>query len=263
MADNRDIHKGHRQRLRERAFSEGLDAFNPHQVLELLLFYAIPRQDVSALAHALIKRFGTVRSVLTAKPSELMEVSGVGRRTAEWLTRMGEACEAYLAMGSCERPKISNFRDALRFCEEKRAEIRIPQTCQMCLTPSGTIQLFSKISDSLAWGAPQTLREALEHVLSVHARNVIIVEFTCAEILRVDEQECLWAEQYAHVLRVMGAELLDVVLVGNRQIMSMNKEKYYDRSSLGAAKSVLSERYLRETERPLEGAALPEGDEGL
>ena len=79
----------------------------------------------------------------------------------------------------------------------------------------------------------------------------------------MDEQECLWTEQYAHVLRVMGAELLDVVLVGNRQIMSMNKEKYYDRSSLGAAKSVLSERYLRETERPLEGAALPEGDEGL
>ena len=263
MADNRDVHKGHRQRLRERAFSEGLDAFNPHQVLELLLFYAIPRQDVSEMAHALVKRFGTVRGVLTAKPAELMEVNGIGRRAAEWLTKMGEACEAYLALGAGERPKISNFRDALRFCEEKRGEIHSPQTCQMCLTPSGTIQLFSKISDSLSWGAPRTLREALEHVLSVHARNVIIVEFTCAEALQVDEQECLWTEQYAHVLRAMGAELLDVVIVGNRQILSMNKEKYYDRSSLGEAKSVLSERYLRETELRSDGASLPEGDEGL
>lgn len=78
-----DIHKGHRQRLRDRAQREGLDAFDDHQVLELLLFYAIPRQDVSEIAHLLIRQFGSVKNVLSASIDELMRVKGVGRRVAE------------------------------------------------------------------------------------------------------------------------------------------------------------------------------------
>ena len=60
----RSGHEGHRKRLRQRARATQLEGFQPHEVLDLLLTYAIPRQDVNPLAHALIDRFGSLSGVL-------------------------------------------------------------------------------------------------------------------------------------------------------------------------------------------------------
>ena len=73
-------HDGHRKRLRERAARTGLEGFQPHEVLELLLSETIPRKDVNPLAHALIDRFGSFSGVLNAGREELMQVPGVGER---------------------------------------------------------------------------------------------------------------------------------------------------------------------------------------
>ena len=67
----RSGHEGHRKRLRQRARATQLEGFQPHEVLELLLTYAIPRQDVNPLAHALIDRFGSLSGVLDASAAEL------------------------------------------------------------------------------------------------------------------------------------------------------------------------------------------------
>ena len=112
-----NVHKGHRQRLRDRAASEGLDAFEPHQVLELLLFYAIPRQDTSDVAHLLIRRFRTVQNVLTAPKEELMEVPGVGERVADWLLCLGEAAQSYGELRAEDHVRIRNYEAAFKFCE--------------------------------------------------------------------------------------------------------------------------------------------------
>ncbi len=75
-------HKNHRARLRARFLSSGLLDFAPHNVLELLLFYALPRRDTNPLAHALLSRFGTVDAVLSAERAALLSVKGVGEGTA-------------------------------------------------------------------------------------------------------------------------------------------------------------------------------------
>lgn len=72
------VHDGHRQRLKERFCKEGLDNFDEHQVLELLLFYCIPRMDTNPIAHALLNRFGSLAQVLEAPVEELEKVPGIG-----------------------------------------------------------------------------------------------------------------------------------------------------------------------------------------
>ena len=81
-------HDGHRERLRQRYQKDGLKAFLPHEVLELLLTYAIPRIDTKPMANALLKRFGTLSAVLEASPEELKQVEGVGPQTATFLSMM-------------------------------------------------------------------------------------------------------------------------------------------------------------------------------
>ena len=72
------IHDGHRQRLKNRFLTEGMDNFEPVQVLELLLFYCIPRVDTNPIAHRLIEYFGSLHQVLEASPGELKKVPGIG-----------------------------------------------------------------------------------------------------------------------------------------------------------------------------------------
>ena len=81
-------HAGHRERLRRRFGQEGLNGFAPHEALELLLTYALPRVDTNGLAHALIRRFGSLGAVLEASQADLTQVEGIGPRAAALITLM-------------------------------------------------------------------------------------------------------------------------------------------------------------------------------
>ena len=74
---DKNPHKGHRQRVKNRVLREGVDSFEDHQILELLLFYCIPMKDTNELAHQLIDRFGSLAGVLDARPEDLCAVSGI------------------------------------------------------------------------------------------------------------------------------------------------------------------------------------------
>lgn len=80
------LHAGHRSRMRRRFLTNGLDGFSDHEVLELLLFYAVPRQDVNPMAHLLLDQFGSLPGVLSASEEELCTVRGVGPKIARFLT---------------------------------------------------------------------------------------------------------------------------------------------------------------------------------
>lgn len=76
------MHEKHRERVKKRFLSSGLDDFEPHNVLELLLFYAIPQKDTNEIAHLLINRFGSVDKVFDASVDELKEINGIGDHAA-------------------------------------------------------------------------------------------------------------------------------------------------------------------------------------
>ncbi len=88
-------HDGHRQRLRARFLKEGLDNFEPHNILELLLFYSVPRKDTNELAHRLIETFGSLSEVLNAQPADLMKVPGVSENSAVLMSMMPQLFRAY------------------------------------------------------------------------------------------------------------------------------------------------------------------------
>ena len=90
-----DIHAQHRKRIRDRFLNNGLADFAPHEVLELLLTYSIPRQDVNYLAHRLINQFGSISSVMDADITDLMRMDGIKESTATFLKLIPEAGKRY------------------------------------------------------------------------------------------------------------------------------------------------------------------------
>ena len=105
-------HLGHRQRLRQRFLEAGPGALADYEMLELLLFHAIPRRDTKPLAKDLIEAFGSYRAVLRAGIDALTAIKGVSENTAVMLRAVADAAERLAREEVLNRPALSSW-DAL------------------------------------------------------------------------------------------------------------------------------------------------------
>lgn len=101
MAD-KPVHKGHRERVKQRFLAEGLSHFDRHQVVELLLFFGIPRRDTNELAHLLLNTFGSLSGILDAPYEELCRVSGMTENAAVLIC----FCKALTREYACDKQRI-------------------------------------------------------------------------------------------------------------------------------------------------------------
>ena len=96
MDKKENVHKNHRSRVRQKFVENGIESFQPHQVLELLLFYAYSQRDTNVIAHNLIQKFGSISGVFEASVESLMEVEDVGYNTAVFLNLQGNIQRYYM-----------------------------------------------------------------------------------------------------------------------------------------------------------------------
>ncbi len=107
-----NVHAGHRQRVKDRYLLEGLDAFEDHQVLELLLFYAIPRKDTNELAHRMIKEFGSLAGLFEANAKDIARRCDVSENTAILISLIPSLSRRYFLGKWGEKPIINSSSKA-------------------------------------------------------------------------------------------------------------------------------------------------------
>lgn len=106
------VHAGHRQRVRNRYLMEGLDAFDDHQVIEMLLFYTIPMKDTNELAHKMLDEFGSLSGLLEADPQEISRRCGVGENTSTFLSLVPSLTRRYFKDKWGDKPLINSSTKA-------------------------------------------------------------------------------------------------------------------------------------------------------
>lgn len=104
------VHTGHRQRLKERFLASGLESFSPHEIVEMLLSFAIPQRDLNELAHTLIEHFGSVSGVLEGSYDELTSIEGIGPHAATMLQFVCSLVR-YYSLENCEKPYVYDTID--------------------------------------------------------------------------------------------------------------------------------------------------------
>lgn len=96
MPEKPNPHAKHRHRVRQEFLANGFtDGTPPHKIVEMLLFYSIPRGDTNEIAHGLLNRFGNISAILDASPEELKRVKGIGDNSAVMLNLLGHICRRY------------------------------------------------------------------------------------------------------------------------------------------------------------------------
>ena len=168
------IHAGPRGRIRERFRKEGLTGFSEHEVLELLLTFAIPQRDVNPLAHELIDLFGSLAGVLEANEQELMRTCGVGENAASLLTLITPLLSYYQMNALGERPIINNLADAKAYCAALFMGAHRERVFMICLDQSGHVLHRALMQEGTLDEAPLYPREIVSTALRYNAFGVIL-----------------------------------------------------------------------------------------
>lgn len=214
-------HKGHRQRLRERFLAGGLTGFAPHEVLELLLCYAIPQRNVNPLAHKLIEHFGSLSEVMRAEVGELMQVKGIGEYTAILIALVS----AVMRMAELEpvgkheaiRTRVEAMQHCLNLLKGRKKE----HFYVVCL--DGELRLIrdvligrGTISEVTAY--PRLVAEA---VLRTNAQMVILCHNHPGGTLVPSQRDMDATRSLGMMLEGMGVSVADHVLVADDRVLSM------------------------------------------
>lgn len=167
--------RDHRKRLRSRFLQGGAAAMPDYELLEMVLFGAIPRADVKPLARALLDRFGNLAAVVSAPPAQLRQVDGVGEGVLCSL-KLAEAMAARLARAKVlNRPVISSWDALLDYCHTAMAHRETEHFRVLFLDRKNTLVADEEQGRGTVDHVPVYPREVLRRALELNASALILV----------------------------------------------------------------------------------------
>jgi DNA repair protein RadC len=167
--------RDHRQRLRSRFVQGGAASVPDYELLELLLFRAIPRMDVKPLARALLERFGDFNRVISAPPARLAEVSGVGEAVITEFKIVEAAAQRLMRSRVMHRQVLSSWDALLDYCHTTMAHGDIEQFRILFLDRKNVLIADEEQSRGTVDHVPVYPREVVKRALELGASAIILL----------------------------------------------------------------------------------------
>ena len=165
---------GHRARLRQRFLAGGPRALADYEMLELLLFQAVPRRDTKPIARALIARFGSYADVLRADAAALCEIKGIGEAGAVMLKSVADAAERLALQEVIDRPVLSSWDKVLNYLRVSMAHLQTEQFRILFLDVKNTL-IADEVQQSGAVNhTPVYPREVMKRALELGASAIVM-----------------------------------------------------------------------------------------
>jgi DNA repair protein RadC len=218
------MHEGHRERLISKLI-EGNTLLSDHEVLEILLFYSIPRKNVNELAHKLITTFGSLSNCLNADYNSLMSVDGVGHKTATFLVTLSEI-QSRIRMQNNNLPSIFSFDSCKQLLINSFRGLKEEKFGALFLDKQGKIiyrKLFSSHSD---FSVTVDVAELLKGVLSRKPHSVILCHNHISGNPTPSEIDDKSTQKIYTILKLNDIALYDHIIVSDDKAYSY---RVYDR----------------------------------
>ena len=219
------VHDGHRNRKRDQFIRSGAESFAEHELLELLLFYAVPRKDTNPLAHELINRFGSLQGVLSAPLEELMEVPDIGKNAAVLIRLIAPLYRQSLIFAADHevvldtRERIGEyFRDIFI---AHPAEVMY----QLCLDAKGRKLSLDKVGEGDVGSVGVNVRRIMENALRTRAVMVVLAHNHPSGVALPSKEDRAATELVREALENMGVQLVDHFIVADNDYISMAESR--------------------------------------
>ena len=215
------VHDGHRERMKQKLLEQGLDVFDDHNVLELLLFYSVPRKDMNPLAHELLNTFGSLEAVFEAPAEELSKVNGIGESTVTLLKLFPEVSRRYVM----DKNRFDNILDSTKKAGEYLAARYMYERDEVvyviCLDSKCKVICCKELFRGVANSAEISTRKIVELALAKNATSVIISHNHTSGIALPSMEDEITTKKLKTTLASMGITLADHIIVADVDFISL------------------------------------------
>ncbi len=223
---NEQPHAQHRSRLKKRFLKEGLDHFEDHNVLELLLFYAIPQADTNPIAHRLMKRYGTLDKVFDAPVEDLLQVEGIGAHTATLIKLIPALARRYCS-SRFELPRhLPSYEEIGTFLVSQF--LGKTNECVWGLFYSSTLELIDacELFSGSLHSVGFSVRDVAQKTLFKNASYLILAHNHPGGVPIASASDLDVTRNLRGFLEQMEVGLLDHFVIAENQYFSLSRERF-------------------------------------
>lgn len=222
----KNLHTGHRERMKERFRKEGIDSFADHEVLELLLYFGIPQRDTNPLAHQLLEQFGSFRQIFTADYEQLCNIPGMTASAAFLLTMVPQLSRRYIQSGADQSNLLNTSAKIGEFLIPKFLGRTEEVVYLLCFNNACRLLRYDLLSVGDLNSSDVDLRRIVEIAFQCRALNIVLAHNHPHGLPRPSAQDVQLTRSLIPVLRQLGLELLDHFIVSGTEYASMAELEY-------------------------------------
>lgn len=219
------MHKEHRKRVKDRFLKEGLENFEPHNILEMLLFYSIPQKDTNETAHLLLDKFGSISAVFDASYQDLMTVPGIKEHSATLIKMIPQIAQKYVADKNDDSGLILSSIDKIgRFFKNKYISATNEIVYLLLLDNKLKIIDCIKLHEGSVNSSAITMRSVVEAALRNNASSVVLAHNHPQGIAVPSPDDIYTTENVKNALSLMGINFLAHILVAGNKYTNILKD---------------------------------------
>ena len=211
----------HRERVKKAYLNNSFDSMNDANVLELLLFYSIPRKDVKEISYALLNRFGSLEGVFEADIKDLMKVEGVGENTAILINLFHNTNIRIEKNKNRKVKKLDNSQKAMEFSKNELIGINKEKVLVICLDNDLNIISVNDVSSGNASTAMVEPYKVMECIFKDSAANIILAHNHPKGEARPSGEDINFTLELIGLCRKVKVRINDHIIVGSDSAYSM------------------------------------------
>ena len=221
----KSVHSGHRERMKSLFLKNGLDYFEPHTVLELLLYYSIPLRDTNPIAHSLLEKFGSLSGVFDAPIEELLKVEGVGKATAVLIKLIPQICRRYQEDLDRDKNVIFSYDEAGRYLVKKFIGRQNEVVVLMLLDSKSRVVYCDVVNEGTATAANIYIKKIVRLCVQYNAVYAVLSHNHPSGNCLPSKQDMETTRWVFEAMNTVEVRLLDHIIVSGGDFLSMAKSQ--------------------------------------
>ncbi|MCH5193151.1 MAG: RadC family protein [Oscillospiraceae bacterium] len=224
--DPEGLHEGHRERLKKRFLdANSFEGFEEHQILELILFYSIPRIDTNEIAHVLLNKFGSLSGVFDADYEELVKIKGISMNSATLLKMIPRLIPVYYN----SRNKDTVYNDSKRITDMFKAHLTGLDHEELWVACfNGKLELITcqLVSKGVVNGADVQTRRLMEIVMKAKAVSIAVAHNHPKGNAVPSSEDMAFTRDIKRDMERVQVSLLDHIIIGDNDTHSLRLSPY-------------------------------------
>mgnify|MGYP002351638105 CR=1 FL=1 len=222
------MHEGHRDRLRNKLIKYGADSLEKHEILELLLYYAVPRRNTNDIAHRLIDAFGSISGIMDAPMSSLVDVDGIGEKSAVLLKLIPVLTRLYTEDKYQNKDKIMNEEKIHDIIEHKFIGRENENIALMLMDSKMKLLFFGIVNEGNANSVDMYISKIISLTIKYSAVYAVIAHNHPSGIALPSTDDIATTRELSTALKLVSVRLLDHIIVADDDSISLHSSGLCD-----------------------------------